>query len=102
VNQQLGKTWEEELLERGQVLGEARGERNAYRAAFHSALEEVARAEARGELKAYREVLTRLLKGRFLTIPEPIAQRIANADLEHLKIAMIQVNAVRSPEELYL
>jgi hypothetical protein len=79
MSQQMFKTFEEELLEKGE-----------------------ARGEARGELRAYRTLLQNQLQQKFQQLPEELLQRIATADLDRLKAASLQVLAIQSLAELQL
>jgi hypothetical protein len=75
VNETLGKTWEQELVEKG---------------------------EARGVLLGCRRMLRRQLEQRFGTLPQAVLDRIAAADLEALDKAGECVSSIASLDELPL
>ena len=59
--------------------------------------------EERGEIRRARTILRELIKTRFGTIPEPIAQRIDAADdPDKLTLAACQVYQVESLDKLPL
>jgi hypothetical protein len=55
-----------------------------------------------GELRAYRTMLRGALQKKFQQIPEAVLERIAAADLDHLKAACLQVFDLQSLDELQL
>jgi len=93
MSNQLGQTWEQELLatgrQQGEQLGEKRGEQRGEQ-----------RGETKGELKAYREILRTLLADRFAPLPEGVLQRINSAELPWLKAALDRIKSLKSLDEL--
>jgi predicted transposase YdaD len=84
MSKTIQRTWEEELLARGEARGRAEG-------------------EAHGQLQARRDDLRALLEERFGSLPEALAQRIeATEDLDRLREALRQVLHVQAPSELDL
>ncbi len=106
----LGQTWEEELCEKfsKRFREEYRAKEEELRAkeeelrAKEAELraKEAALAEARGENAGYRETLRRVLEVRFPSLPEAVTQRIAAAEVDWLKAAVLRALKVASPEEL--
>jgi hypothetical protein len=83
MSSQLEQTYEQELLARGQALGEARG-------------------EAWATLESHRSMLRRLVRERFETVPPELEQRIVSAELTALESAILQMVHVQSLDELRL
>jgi hypothetical protein len=82
MSETITRTWEQELLARGEARGEARG-------------------RAEGQLAAAREILRLQLEDRFGPLPEELVQRIERADdLERLRAALQQVLHIAAPVEL--
>ena len=78
MSELLGKTYEEEVFERGQALG-----------------------LAKGKAEATRAWLDKLLRKRFGEVPEVVQQRLASADLAQLETAFPRVLDISSPDELF-
>jgi predicted transposase YdaD len=89
--QNLGQTWEQELLALGRAEGEARGEARG-----------IERGRAEGELLAYRHVLETQLRQRFGELPAEVVQRIAQADLPALQTAFAAVSTLAGLDDLPL
>jgi predicted transposase YdaD len=84
MTETITRTWEQELLARGEARGEARGREE-------------------GQLEAAREILQMQLEDRFGPLREELVQRIKRADdLERLRAALHQVLHITEPAELEL
>jgi Putative transposase, YhgA-like len=89
MTEQVLRTWEEELLARGEARGRAEGEARGHTAGRHE-----------GELEAHRALLRAQVQQRFPNAPPELLQRIAQADLPWLQAAALRILSVNSPEEL--
>jgi hypothetical protein len=85
--QDLGQTWEQEMLALGRAEGEARG---------------IERGRAEGQLLMGREVLERQLRQRFGELPAEVVQRLTQADLPGLQRALDAVPTLAVLEDLPL
>jgi len=80
MTQQLGKTWEQEIWERG-----------------------IAQGELKGKLQLCRDLLQNLLQKRFPAVPDELIQRIqATTDLPRLQACVQQAVDMTSLDDLQL
>jgi hypothetical protein len=83
--QNLGQTWEQEILALGRAQGRAQG---------------LAEGRAEGELRAYRQMLETQLRQRFGDLPAEVVQRLAQADLPALQRALGAVPTLAALQDL--